>query len=106
MVARALGLGPELGWLPDDTAEAISGTSTHRAVIGGVGSCAEAQEWQLTIPLADPASPRPADCALVRQLRAARNLAPRTSAKREARGGPGSRSAPCFALNFPHPFAL
>ena len=36
MVARALGLGPELDWLPDDTAEAISGTSTHRAVIVGL----------------------------------------------------------------------
>jgi Uma2 family endonuclease len=36
MVALASGLGPELDWLPDDTRETISGTSTHRAVIVGL----------------------------------------------------------------------
>jgi Uma2 family endonuclease len=36
MVARALDLGPELDWLPDDTEEAIRGTSTHRTVIVGL----------------------------------------------------------------------
>ena len=36
MVARALGLGPELDWLPDDTEEAILGTSTHQTVIVGL----------------------------------------------------------------------
>jgi Uma2 family endonuclease len=36
MVARALGLGPELDWLPDDTEEAILGTSIHQTVIVGL----------------------------------------------------------------------
>jgi Uma2 family endonuclease len=36
MVARTLGLGPELDWLPDDTEEAILGTSIHQTVIVGL----------------------------------------------------------------------
>ena len=36
MVARALGLGSELDWLPDDTEEDILGTSIHQAVIVGL----------------------------------------------------------------------
>jgi Uma2 family endonuclease len=36
MVARALGLGSELDWLPDDTEEDILGTSVHQTVIVGL----------------------------------------------------------------------
>lgn len=39
MVARVRSLGPELDWLPDDTEEALLGTSTHQAVIVVLNIC-------------------------------------------------------------------